>query len=217
MKLMNRAALVALLTMSYTFVFAQDTPPAHYTPQTTVVAILPVINLSGEKDSRQKIKQTENAERELYQRFLERGFVPADTEAVKRAIASLKIDLSDEEQYKRSTLYAIGKELKANLVIFVVITDVSQRTSSNLFSTTKEGKAKLKAWLLDVDREDPIFSAKVHEGKSTGGHFGELEKGSERIVLACANGIRDLLKDFFKAYPIVKKPSLAAAFDSGGY
>jgi hypothetical protein len=205
MKLVNLLVISALLTMISNLALSQETAPARYEPEKTIVAILPVYNLSGEKDASQKIKQAENAEKELYKRFLERGFVPADTEAVKRTIANLKIDLSDEEQHKRSNLYAISKELKANLIIFVVITDVSQRTSANIFSTTKEGKAKLKAWLLDVDHETSIFSAKVHEGKSGGGHFGALEKGSERIVLACANGVRDMLKEFFKAYPIVKK------------
>ena len=195
----------ALLAATIGSAAAQNEKNEKYDVARTTVAILPVVNTSGEKDAAQKVKQAESAQTELVKRWTERGFAAVENGAVQKAIADLKIDLNDEEQQKRANLISIGKAVKADLVMFVVITDVSQRTSVNIFSTTREGKAKLKAWLLDVNSEKQMFSAKVCEGKSTGGHFGMLEKGSERIVLAAANGIRDLLKDFFQPYPVVKK------------
>lgn len=176
-----------------------------YAPDSTTVAILPVMNLSGEKDDAQRLKQAESGNEELSKRFIERGFKIADPAVVRKAVNDLKIDLNDEEQHKRASFYAVGRAVKADLAVFVVITDVNQRLNTNVFAYSREGKAKLKVWLVDVKRETPILSAYPKEGKSSGGPLAGIDRGSIRIVRAVGNGLRDALKDFFKPYPVVMK------------
>ncbi len=203
---MKRAlpTVCALLLPTLVMASAQDKTVTTYTPATTTVAILPVVNSGGEKNEGYKAKQTENGGKELVKEFTEHGFKTADDAAVAKAIADLKIDLSDEEQQKRENMLKIGQAVNADLVVFAVITDTSQQMHQNVFSNNREGKAKVKMWLLDVKGQSPIFSAVTSEGKSGGSYFSGLDKGSARIVRAVANAERDSLKDFFKPYKAEK-------------
>lgn len=167
----------------------------------TRVAIIPVVNLSGDEWKELLERQCQKGDAYLLEQFGGRGFHAVPAEQVKAAIETLKIDLADEEQHKRATLIQIGKAVEADLVVFAVITDTSQKLIQQLLSAKREGRAKVKLWLLDVRTEEPILSAKSVEGKSGGGSFAGLNKGSDRQVIAVANALRDGLKDFFKKYP----------------
>lgn len=176
-------------------------------PSATKVAIVPVLNLSGETWEEAKVKQADRGDIELSALFRERSFQMIDPARVKAALSNLKIDLTDEEQQKRETLYQIGEAVEADLVVFVVITDVDQRKVAKFLVTSTEGKAKMKAWLLDVKGKKPVFSAKTFEGTSKSGGLIEVgEKGSHRKQLAVANGIRKVFVDeYLKAYPVTEK------------
>lgn len=188
---------------------AQDKTAVRYTPATTSVAIIPIVNLSGEKDEHFKASQKASGDKELNQEFMEHGFKRIDDGIIANAISDLKIDLSDEEQQNKATLYRIGKAVNADLVVFAVITHTDQKFISGILANRREGKATVKLWLLDAKDQTPILSAVNREGKSGGGFFAGLDKGSARIVIAVANAERDTLKDFFKPYSKIKNEDKA--------
>jgi len=122
------ASLVGLLAVA-PLTRADDKTTPQYVPAETTVALIPIINQGGEKNEGFKTKQTENGNKELQKEFAEHGFKIADDAAVAKAVADLKLDLTDEEQQKKGNLYKIGKAVNANLVVLAVITDTSQQLS----------------------------------------------------------------------------------------
>jgi hypothetical protein len=186
--------------------FNSPTLSPDYVPHETKIALVPVVNMSGETNPNGKEKQSSRGDEELHALFAERDFTILPDEAVKAAIQELHFDLSDEEQQKRETLYKIGKKTGADLVVFLAITDVDQRKVAKVFVTSTEGSAKMKLWIVDAKQESAIISGKSIRGSSKSGGWVEIgEKGSSRKQLAVANGLRDNTKDFFKPYPVVKK------------
>lgn len=132
--------------------------------------------------------------------FAKKGFVLVPQLDIDRAIADLKIDLTDEEQYRKDVLYSLGKKVNATLVAFAVITDTNQKMQTQFLSYKREGHTKVKAWLCDADRQQPVFSAKSMDGSSGGGFFAGLDKGSDRQVIATENALRDLYHDFWGGF-----------------
>ncbi len=195
---------------------AEDKPAAvTYTPTSTVVAILPVIkkmdatdDKAAPKDAPLQERHVVKAREELATLFTGHGFRVADDAAVQKAISDGKIDLSDEENQRRAVFYQIGKAAHADLVVFVVIESVSRHNKSNsIFGQQKEGKALLKLWLVDADREQPLLNAVQHEGKAASNAFLDNNIGpdtngySRYTIRAVGHGLDDILKDFFKPYP----------------
>nr|CAA9241682.1 hypothetical protein AVDCRST_MAG63-1447 [uncultured Armatimonadetes bacterium] len=173
-------------------------------PAQTKVALLPVIDATGEKDD-QRRDQANAVRMEMRDQFAERGFDVIDEEAVAKAIAEAKIDLSDEEYQRREPLYKVGKAVGADFVVFVVVTQAYSKIKKNLFGEQREGLAKTKTWLLDVKEEKPVLSGYVCEGKSTGS-AGPFDKGNRsRMGAASGNSIRDVLNDVLKPYPRKKR------------
>jgi hypothetical protein len=166
-----------------------------------IIAILPLINQSGEKWQELKDRQTAAGENWLRKEMARHGFVVLSQESVAASMKTVGVDLTDEENQKREPLYEIGRETKADYVFFAVITDTNQKLIQQFLSSKREGTAKIKIWLLDVTSEKPILSAKLSEGKSGGGFFAGLDKGSDRQVQAVINSLNDALKDFLKDYP----------------
>jgi hypothetical protein len=119
---------------------------------------------------------------------------------VAQAISDLKFDLTDEEQYRRDTLYALGRRVNATLVAFVVITDTNQKLQTGFLAEKREGHTKIKGWLVDASAQEPIFSAKSFDGSSGGGYFVAYDKGSDRQVIATDNAIRDLFHGFWSGF-----------------
>jgi hypothetical protein len=185
-----------------------------YPPSRTTVAILPVVNESDSKSPEMRARQSDKAQQELTAQFAAHGFLLVPDSAVKQAISDAKIDLTDEDQQKRDTFYKIGTATHADLVAFLVITDTSQGWKQG-FIPKREGKAKLKMWLVDADKQ-PILSAAVKEAKASANDFmtyavGSSFGGSEYTIRAIGNGIKDELKDFFKPYPELKSGSKSTA------
>ena len=170
------------------------------------VALLPVVNRSGEKDEKQRDLQRAAGDEALKKEFEARGFTIVDTATIQKALAELKVDIEDEEQWRRENLFKVGREVGADYVIFAAIMHVEQHLRVNLLTSSREGKAQVKFWLLDVKNEKPMLSSAVREGKSGGGFFAGLDVGSKRIIIAIGNAIRDHLKDFMKPYPMPKNP-----------
>lgn len=186
-----------------TVLLAQQATPPKLVPTSTKVALVPVINTSGEKWQELKDRQCLRANEFLSTEFGSRGFQLISVERVKSEVAKLKIDFTDEEQQNRATLYSLGQACEADVIVFAVITDTTQRLIQQFLSAKREGTAKLKVWVLNVKEQSPYLSAKSVEAKSGGGFFAGLDKGSDRQVIAVANGLRDVLKDFFAPYPVL--------------
>lgn len=202
---------------------AEDTPAAlTYTPATTVVAILPVVKKEeadpkGDKkdppkDAALQERHVAKAREELATLFSSHGFRLADEAAVSKALADGKVDLSDEENQRRAVFYQVGKAAHADLVVFVIIESVSRHNKSNsLFGQQKEGKALLKLWLVDADREQPLLSGVQHEGKAASNAFLDNQIGADTngytrySIRAVGHGLDDILKDFFRPYPEIHK------------
>ncbi len=196
-----------------------DDAPA-YTPDKTTIAILPVVlkedAAADSKDPKAdplKDRHSLKAKVELALLFSSHGFKVADDDTVQKAVTDQKIDLTDEENQRRAVFYQVGKAVNANLVVFVVIESVSRHNKSNSFlGSQKEGKALLKLWLVDADQEKPILNAVQHEGKAASNAFmdnnviADTNGYSKFTIRAVGHGIDDILKDFFKPYPELKKP-----------
>jgi len=165
------------------------------------VAIVPVISTSGEKWADLTARQISKSNEYLKDQFLKRGFsVVPDTE-VTQAMGELKIDFTDEEQQKRATLFDLARKVKADFIIFGVITATDQKKQARVFYRDVEGRADVKVWLLDVLNEKPILSAKTFIGRSGGDRLSFDNKCSDRQIQAPSNAFRDALKDFFAGSP----------------
>ena len=111
----------------------------------TRVALIPVLNISGETWEEAKSKQSDRGNEELRALFTERSFQVIERPQVEAALKKLNVDLTDEEQHRREVFYQVGEEVKADLIAFVLITDVDQRKVAKFLVTSTEGKAKMKA------------------------------------------------------------------------
>ena len=181
---------------------AEETPT--YAPPLTKVVIMPVVNISGEKWGRLRESQTNCAYNELQSLFGERGFQQVDAKDVLKTITDQKVDLNDEEQWKRDTFYKVGEQIGADLVVYVVITDSTQRTKTSVLTVQREGNAKIKMWLLDAKNKVAIKSSKQYDAKRVSGSFGRGAKGSALQVDAVRRAIQTGLDDFLKSYPVLK-------------
>jgi hypothetical protein len=200
------ALFAALTAVGSIFAFvaspAQAQDEVKYTPSATTVVLIPVVDRSGEKDKQRK-DQADAAQKEMQKQFKDRGFKIADEAAVAAAIKDLKIDLNDEEDYRRENFFRIGHALHANLIVAVEVVDAVNKVVNGFF-VTREGLVKTKTWLLDVDKETSILSAYSHVGKSSGSGSVFSTGGQGRQVAAAGNSVRDVLNDALKAYPVVK-------------
>lgn len=174
-------------------------------PSKPTIAILPMLNQSGEKWAELKQRQIDKGNTYLRDQFEKRGFDVIPQEKVLNAISTLNIDLTDEEQQKRETLIRVADAVNADYVFFGDITDTSQRLIQQILGAKREGTAKVKMWLLNPKGAKPILlTALTVEGKSGGGFIIIGDKGSDRQVQAVENALRDGLADFFKDFPEIK-------------
>ncbi|GEM_PF-2135487 len=176
-----------------------------YTPAATKVAVMPVVSITGEKWDKVRNSQIDCSYNELESQFRERGFELVSPDEVMSAIRALSIDLKDEEEWKRDTFYKIGEKLGTDLIVFVLITDSTQRVKTTFFTAQNEGHAKIKIWLLDAKNHINIKSSKQYDAKRVQGSFGRGAKGSALQVDAARRAIETALADFLKPYKIVKE------------
>lgn len=192
------AGIIALAAAQAHAAIVQE--QASYVPQDTVIAILPVVNGSGEKDARQRRDQAARGSEELARLFAERGFRLVPAPAVEQALSEANADLEDEEQQNRATLLRVGKAAGADLVAFATILNVEPGPHKSSF----KGRALIKLWLLDVGRETAVFSARKMEGHSRGG-LDLADRHSEYIRRAVALAVQNALREFLSAYPRAAK------------
>lgn len=178
------------------FGFAQTARPK--------VAIIPLLNQSGEKWEELKSNQIKKATEYLTTEFGKRGFDLIPAEKVRAAIIEKKLDFEDEENQRKAVMYDLGKTLEADYVFFAVITQTDQKKQKRVFYHDTEGEATGKVWFLDVKAEQPIVSGKTFVSRSGGERLSFDHKGSDRQIQAAANVMRDALAEFFKSHPISK-------------
>jgi hypothetical protein len=175
-----------------------------YTPTQTRIVLLPVVNLSGEKDKKQRLDQTKKASEELFKQFNDRKFIVISDAEVRNTLDDLEIDVEDEENHNRTTLYKIGEKLNTDLVAFVVIQSVEQRRTNQGGSRNNSddgelvASAVIKIWLLDVQGKKRILSAYRQEAQAKNNTFASLDSGARLIRKSVEGAVRDSLKDFFK-------------------
>lgn len=168
------------------------------------IALVPIVNDSGEKWVELQNRQVEAGGKWLVEEFTKRGFTVVPAEEVARAIAELKIDFGDEEQRTRENLYRIGQSTGATLVNFSVIVASKQGKTGGLFPKA-QGEVTLKLWLADAVKKEMVINAVTMKGKASGSSFlVDLEKGSDLQVRAVGNTFKDHFKKFFGDYPIIK-------------
>lgn len=87
--------------------------------------------------------------------------------------------------------------------MFVVIDKVSWKLNQSTFSSSTEGHATIRMWLMDVKTGQPVVS----DGRFEGKYNRELGfvNGSNQIRHACARAVDNALNAFLKPYRIEKK------------
>lgn len=167
------------------------------------IAIIGVLNLSGEKWEELKKKQVTAVTDYLHAEFRKRGFRITPSHVVSQCLADMKLDVNDEENHRRSVLYEIGRQLDVDFVLFGVIISTRQHERSRFLYTDVEGETQAKIWLLDVRRETSIVSGRTFTGRSGGYRGGPLvTKGSDRQMQSAINAFRDALSEFLRGFPV---------------
>lgn len=169
-------------------------------PVTTTVALLPTVNISGDKHINLKKEQVKESDATLLRLFSERRFVVLSSEITAKAIADAKLDLTDEENFRKELLYDLGNELKVDLLVFNVITGTRQQKRSDFFENL-EGYATMRTWVLDVKNRTPYLRGDTYEGVSS--KNGSV--GFGRQVRAVRLGLQKQLEGFLKPFPVTEK------------
>jgi hypothetical protein len=161
------------------------------------VAFIPGLNLSGEKNKDLMQRQTEKVSKFLTREFSKKGYNVVSEATVMEAIKSLKIDLTDEEEYRKANFFAIAKQVKADYIYVPVIVNSEQKQQDRDLYTDREGRTDVKAWFLDVKEEKAVFSGKIFIGRSGGLRL--TLRPSDRQVQAAENAVSESLKEAWKA------------------
>ena len=186
--------MISALLLTLTLAQA-EAPAITYDPKVTKVAMLPILNTSGEKWKELRQRQEKSAADWLRDSFKKRGFVVLEDGEVSKAITSLGIDFTDEENITRANVLEVGKASQADVVQLTVITDTRQDGSG--FGQTGYGVSTVKSWLIDVKTGRPIFSARSNTARSARASH----RTSDRQVWAIPLALSDTFKEFFKGYP----------------
>jgi hypothetical protein len=183
-----------------------------YEPAKTPVVVLPVIDATGEKLAERRKRQEDVGYKNLIEQFTQQGFPVVDAAKVNQALADAKIDLHDEENYRRDTFYKIARAAGGDLVVFVLIQDTRTDIKKSLWKGDEvQGRAKIKMWLLDAKAESPIVSAVVKEGKAAGASkLFAMNEGTDRRANAAGNAVKEQLGEFFKT-GLAAAPATASA------
>lgn len=173
-----------------------------YDPATTKVVVLPVVDATGEKVAERRKRQEDVCYKNMNELFTKHGFQVVEEAKVRQALADNKVDLSDEENYRRDTFYKVAKAAGGDLVVFVLITDSRTDKKTSLFKADElQGRAKIKLWFLDAKNEQAIYSAVTKEGKAGGASkLFATNEGTDRRANAAGNAVKEQLEEFFKPY-----------------
>lgn len=161
------------------------------------VAFIPGLNLSGEKNKDLMARQSEKVSAFLTREFSKRKYQVVAESTVLVAIKNLKIDLTDEEEYRKANFFAIAKEVKADYFYVPVIVNSEQKQQDRNLYTDTEGRTDVKTWFLDVKEEKAVFSGKLFVGRSGGMRI--VLRPSDRQVQAAENAVSESLKEVWKS------------------
>jgi hypothetical protein len=134
---------------------------------------MPVAHIGTEKSKDLKQRLSAMASESLTKEFRAYGFRIADPLVVAGAIADAKLDIQDDEQYRKDSFYTIGEKANADIVVFASIQQNSLRQSSG----RRQGFATIKFWLLDVKRRQAIINAVTREEPSGGSWADGIKSG----------------------------------------
>ena len=152
---------------------AHAAPSAPYVPEQTRVAILPVVDATG--DNTADAAALNSARVSLGRQIVGRGFKVVPAPMVTAALGSLK--LTDQTPRTPEALSKIGDATHARLVVFVVVTQAGTH-------------AAVKAWVLDTKTHAYAVDGKV--GSGTGADAAE----------AARNAVEAALTTFLKPYEL---------------
>lgn len=166
------------------------------------VLVLPVVNVTGEKWAEFKARMIDETGKVLRERLTARRFALVDELEANRLCSNAQVDLEDEETWRKDTFFELARQSGSRYVVFVAITQATQRTRINLFSTVPEGEVTLKCWVLDAKESKPLLSAKSVNAKARpkGNVFGEA-KGTEAQIEAARRAVEAALKEALGAPP----------------
>jgi hypothetical protein len=192
-----------LLGLSIGILNAENADPI-FTPAETKVAVLPVISLTGEQWEKLRQSQIDAVYTESKSLFIKRGFNILDEDIVNTAIADLKVDLTDDSQNYKDSLYQIGQKVGADIVVFVIITDSTQterqKDPNNIFDDEKEGQVRIRLWIIDIKNNTAFQNGIRYIAKKR-----ELFKvGSTLQVHAAKAAVAIGLNKFLSPYKPVK-------------
>lgn len=164
------------------------------------VAVVPTVNASGEKWAALKEKQQDKIREWITTHLPAAGYALTPTEKVTEALQALKLDMTDEENWRRSVIRDIGEKAGADYALFTVIVHTEQKEQKRVWYVDKEGRTDVRVWLIEVKTGEALLSGKTVTGRSGGNRITIDNKGSERQIQAAANAVRDALRDFLSPY-----------------
>lgn len=164
------------------------------------VAVVPTVNASGEKWIELKEKQEQKIREWMTTHLPAAGYALASPTEVTEALQALSLDMTDDENWRRSVLRQIGEKVGADYVLFTVIVHTEQKEQKRLWYMDKEGRTDVRVWLVEVKSGEAPLSGKTFTGRSGGNRITIDNKGSDRQIQAAANAVRDALRDFLAPY-----------------
>ena len=171
-----------------------------FVPAETTVLILPTQNISGDKHEALKKEQIRESDDTLKLQFESRGFKVLNSEVSSKLILDAKIDLTDEENYRKDLFYDLGSKGNADIVVFNSIIGTRQQKRNDFFENL-EGFATMRTWILGVKDKNPILKGERYEGTSA--KNGSV--GFGRQVRAVRIGLDKATLEFLKPYPVLIK------------
>lgn len=200
MKSTSRAS-IALIALAAMPSIARQTAQAPAQTPAPKIAVLPVINASGDRWIEHKDQVTDRVTKRLTKVFGDRGFTFSQPTEIDGALKKEQMDLTDEECYRRDNFYKVGEDVGADYVAFVEVTAETQRTQQTFFVNSPEGEVTIKYWLMDVKNHAPVYSAKSNSAKAHAAAWLGFAKGSDQQLTAADRVVTDTFKDFLERFP----------------
>lgn len=164
------------------------------------VAVIPTVNGSGEKWGEFKQRQAGMIDDWAATHLPAAGYALTPRDDVRSALRALALDMTDEENWRRSVVLEVGKKAGADFVLFCAVTATEQKRQKRTWYEDVEGRTDVRVWLLDVKTGEALLTGKTVTGRSGGNRVSLDNKGSERQIQAAANAVRDATRDFLAPY-----------------
>lgn len=142
MKFPIRLFLLTAIWLLLTVGAYAEAPRPPYVPQETRVALLPVVDTTGDKTP--NVEVVSSARVSLGRQFVGHGFKVVPAPAVTAALDSLKVTLTPQAPPSPEALTKIGAAVNARLVVFVVVTPTG-----------------VKIWVRDTKTQTFVVDGKV--------------------------------------------------------